>query len=1125
MTGIIRRENQAERFERFESLKAGQFWKATVPMPHEGIELDDSLLIESVRWADGKMHTIILRAHPRHYGKSLRLPSKEGKTERFQTMSSHSFLYSDFCNAFIFDPDAKESREDDLKKIQAFVTQKQQELMTTSADPSKLQRLAMDQLQERRREASTSAGGLPALIDDHSMRLASASLNTAVSNGVTESQVEAMQEAARTMSEVAKIQSEWINHRTQEISSALSSMGPYFNEHAAAALASTQDVIEHVENLMQGIKSLDLYTGKDVFVKNIMKGKSAHVSEPLTFTQSILFIDEELSVHLDVNEWFDFQKIGAFFEALTTNKKIVAQLFPTPRCVVPVATTRRVIDYGNPWEDARRNQENASVFLLVRDGENIYQVVSPVESHLKSSRLFPSLDEIESPFRGVDGEKISYNDIRYTDRLASSEKNALHYKRMLILCAGLDHRECLFGEFYDRSMASKFITLDFQEKYFRFIHDDDGTGLLSNPEKKQRRSLESYINWCNSHLRSGSRVMVHWSPLLNPETAPGAVKETPDDKYSSYYIDVHPKQEKETVIARTSGVDTIVDMVVNRYSPSINSLKESKIRVALNKYHRSWNDETSSLPFLVLDAVDPDELEWYIQNRGIRKNHLIYVRFFKETVKSLRAERLTEEPVRLKLLQALEDGQIGMASTRKSVIDKAVVAWRAANRGASLSEALMSEKAWKGLLNQMYLITGYAAAQIPALEQYYKLTGYAPLRLIVTSSGKLGIYLAPLDDERDDRAEPHKWVHLAIVEHSKRGVKETSRSWSLLDKHNLGETTIHEWPESDEWAGLQSVFGTFNEKQRVLSHIDENLAKISIFSDELSLIKLIESWEKAYMEINLKQSSNVQHPSLLIPIGICIQSNSYQYINLVSHLPHRLIHDNISNEEAKKYIIEKFKSFYMHKESAKDFFFRNKNQQNLSIMLSSSKPDLDVFSTNTKIAFDGLGSLNSYKVLDKITSLDTLWKAYVSVAENASRSIYNDKKTLWLHGDLRTELTNEPCLDKALTVFNLRSEPVDLLHISLAKGNAEDEYSIHIESGEAMGVRQWYDIVPVGFDENKSLTGINSKGHIITRSTYCSESEALLGIMKSGKNVTSEEDYSYHLQIKAGPDIKRWIVR
>lgn len=1125
MTGIIRRENQAERFERFESLKAGQFWKATVPMPHEGIELDDSLLIESVRWADGKMHTIILRAHPRHYGKSLRLPSKEGKSERFQTMSSHSFLFSDFCNSFIFDPDAKESREEDLKKIQAFVTQKQQELMATSTDPSKLQRLAMDQLQERRRETSTSSGGLPALIDDHSMRLASASLNTAVSNGVTESQVEAMQEAAKTMSEVAKIQSEWINHRTQEISSALSSMGPYFNEHAAAALASTQEVIEHVENLMQGIKSLDLYTGKDVFVKNIMKGKSAHESEPLTFTQSILFIDEELSVHLDVNEWFDFQKIGAFFETLIKNNKIVDQLFPTPRCVIPIATTRRVIDYGNPWEDARKNQENASVFLLVRDGENIYQVISPVESHLKSSRLFPSLDEIESPFRGVDGEKISYNDIRYTDRLASSEKTALHYKRMLILCAGLDHREHLFGNFYDRSMASKFITLDFQEKHFRFIHDDDGTGLLSNPDINKRKTLESYINWCNSHLRSGSRVMVHWSPLLNPKTAPGAVKETPDDKYSSYYIDVSPKQERETVIARTSGADTIVDMVVNRYSPSINSYKESKIRVALNKYQRRWDDESSSLPFLVLDAVDPDDLEWYIQNRGIRKNHLIYVRFFKETVKSLRAERLTEEPVRLKLLQALEDGQIGMVSTRKSVIDKAVIAWRAANRGAPLYEALMSEKAWNSLLNQMYMITGHAAAQIPALEQYFHFTGYTPLRLIVTSSGKLGIYLAPLDGERDDRAEQHKWVHLAIVETSKRGIKETSRSWSILDKGNLSETTIHEWPESDEWAGLESVFGTFNEKQRVLSHIDENIEKINYFTDESSLISLIEGWEKAYMEINLKQSSSVQHPAVLIPIGICILPNTFQYINLVAHLPHRLIYDNISNEKAKEYVLKTFTDFYMHKEAGNDVFFRNKHKQNLSIMLSSSKPDSGVFSTNTKIEFDGLGSLSSYKILDKITSYDSLWKAYVTLAENASGSFQHDKKKLWLHSVLKDKITNDSCFDEALSIFNLRSEPVDLLHISLAKGTVGNEFSVHIESGEAMQVREWYDIVPVGFEENKSLEGVNSQGHIITRKTYSSESDALVGIMNSKKSVTFEEDYSFQLQIKACSDIKRWIVR
>ncbi len=115
---------------------------------------------------------------------------------------------------------------------------------------------------------------------------------------------------------------------------------------------------------------------------------------------------------------------------------------------------------------------------------------------------------------------------------------ALHYKRFLILCCGLDQRERLFGEFYDRSSNINFISMDFQEKYCRFIHDADGTGLLSDPEADTRPSLESYIKQANQHLRSGSRVFCEWRQVVNPVTAPGAAKDDSGNGYRGHSFTV-----------------------------------------------------------------------------------------------------------------------------------------------------------------------------------------------------------------------------------------------------------------------------------------------------------------------------------------------------------------------------------------------------------------------------------------------------------------------------------------------------------------------------------------------------------------------------------------------------------
>lgn len=67
MTGIVVREDKVERIQRFNSLQSGQYWRAKQDMPEEAILGDEVLLIESLRWVENQLHTVILRAHPKHY--------------------------------------------------------------------------------------------------------------------------------------------------------------------------------------------------------------------------------------------------------------------------------------------------------------------------------------------------------------------------------------------------------------------------------------------------------------------------------------------------------------------------------------------------------------------------------------------------------------------------------------------------------------------------------------------------------------------------------------------------------------------------------------------------------------------------------------------------------------------------------------------------------------------------------------------------------------------------------------------------------------------------------------------------------------------------------------------------
>lgn len=68
--------NEVERVERFYALQAGQYWAALNDISDEAIVVGDTLLITSLRYVEDKLHTVILRAHPRHYGTSVSITTK-----------------------------------------------------------------------------------------------------------------------------------------------------------------------------------------------------------------------------------------------------------------------------------------------------------------------------------------------------------------------------------------------------------------------------------------------------------------------------------------------------------------------------------------------------------------------------------------------------------------------------------------------------------------------------------------------------------------------------------------------------------------------------------------------------------------------------------------------------------------------------------------------------------------------------------------------------------------------------------------------------------------------------------------------------------------------------------------
>ena len=67
----------------------------------------DTLLITSLRYVEDKLHTVILRAHPRVYGQTVAIVTEDSsgnRRERGKEMREHRFRLRIFCPVLYLNP-------------------------------------------------------------------------------------------------------------------------------------------------------------------------------------------------------------------------------------------------------------------------------------------------------------------------------------------------------------------------------------------------------------------------------------------------------------------------------------------------------------------------------------------------------------------------------------------------------------------------------------------------------------------------------------------------------------------------------------------------------------------------------------------------------------------------------------------------------------------------------------------------------------------------------------------------------------------------------------------------------------------------------------------------------------
>lgn len=857
-------KSNTETVERFVSIQAGQYWQALDDDLHKQIAKGDILLLTQVDHVDNAPHTMHVRFHP----SKVESWSKEAKfyIDKFLSSFSH-----------VDETVAAKSRDADLAAVQGRIAAEQQSMNEACADTKLLDSIISQE--EAKRQISRGEANLPtiqAYVPQSAVSaIQSQQLTALIDTQLTADSIDAIKSVMANQSSIIQKRSEWIQAKTKKIQDIVARTVPFYEEKAAVALASTSDMRLQIDKLMQGVESLNLYTLKDVEILSVSSGVGADRSVKVTVMQDVLFMDEELAVYADVNEKFDFSSRGVFFNELATNPELVNQIFTTERCVVGIATTRHDIVYEgiSDMDKYRRQMENKRVFLLTRDGQNINCIVSPDVGHQFTGTLFPSQEQLDRPFTGFDGSRITFESINFTMSLSRFEKMAIIYKRLLILLCGLDHKHKILGDFYDGPASLDFVSMKFQEQYFRFVYDQSGDGLISG---ERPESFESWVEGMNKGMGSGSRVLAMFYKLAEPESIPFAFERESHHNSRGRSLRMKLKSGENYCfgILQRSKNELFLPVELQRnYSQDFYN---SKLNISRALESRNGRNGFS---LLCLDRVEPEPLQWYLHDRKSRVLNVAGIRLLKSALTIIKNERPNEQHIREQLMQALLDAHIANPIDAARYVTEAIAIWRCSKNGASLTETIKDSKDMKKLLDTLYSLTSKSVDRTDQIIAAEEGAGRLVLRVTLDTSGFYVAYSSPLPNERDDRLEPHAWVNRTRYRVTKDDVKPQPSTMVFFTSVESAENVKYEAPEDITQPYIfvlkKVAYHRYNEKQKAFA-IPSPTATLSAFYDACVSLESFKTLSNEYLSVRRasRTKDSIMEPVVYIEAGCYIKKNS-----------------------------------------------------------------------------------------------------------------------------------------------------------------------------------------------------------------------------------------------------------
>lgn len=241
---------------------------------------------------------------------------------------------------------------------------------------------------------------------------------------------------------------------------------------------------DQLRTIRKVIGVIELYLGVNEEIVQIREGFPALPNTPVSLRQQVLFMDEECGDPRGGG--IDFTRVEDFDAWLTGDAAHLQQVLPEERGVVAIRPSRQERTYSdNPWIQADCEAQNHMVYLLIRNGEQVFRIWTGTNM---KERLFPAMDELEKMFASDDHF-----------RRRDAEGTEFDYKRNLLLLQGLLDRTAVFQPL---AVAIELAKPDTYGNLVRFIRDD---------EAALTEGRESYKAWRAKGMEKvtrGSRIFV-----------------------------------------------------------------------------------------------------------------------------------------------------------------------------------------------------------------------------------------------------------------------------------------------------------------------------------------------------------------------------------------------------------------------------------------------------------------------------------------------------------------------------------------------------------------------------------------------------------------------------------------